>query len=78
MKTKLCIPVTADTTEKALLELRHAEKIADIVELRLDLIRDIDETGLKLLIEKKKKQVKRTNRPKKEGGKYEGSEKNHW
>lgn len=50
METKLCIPIVAETVEEALEDLRNAEQYADLVELRLDHIKNISKQGLRELI----------------------------
>jgi len=39
----ICIPITASNISEAKNDLKKASKIADILELRLDLIRNINE-----------------------------------
>ena len=75
--TKICIPITADTVEEALEELKKAEARNGIVELRLDFIKDIDEGKVEELLKNprvKTKEVIAACRPKFEGGNFEGSE----
>ena len=72
--TKICIPITADTVEEALGELKKAEAKNGIAELRLDFIKDIDEGNVEELLKNKAKEVIVTCRPKSEGGNFEGSE----
>ncbi|MBN2421855.1 shikimate dehydrogenase [Candidatus Woesearchaeota archaeon] len=74
METKICIPITAKTAEQALKELRQAEKLADITELRIDYIKNIDEIKLKNILKKKTKKVIVTCRPDFEGGYFTGRE----
>ena len=72
--TKICIPITADTVEEALEELKKAEARNGIVELRLDFIKDIDEGKVEELLKNKSKEVIAACRPKFERGNFEGSE----
>ncbi len=68
----ICIPITSSTVEEAIIDINKAEKIADVIELRLDYLKNPD---LKVLIESCHKPVIVTNRKKSEGGLYEGDEK---
>ncbi len=70
----ICVPVTGKG-EAALEEFRQAQKAADIVELRLDLIGQCD---LKRIAHAKKKPVIVTCRPKSQGGNYLGSDKHRF
>ena len=67
----ICIPIVANNLEDALHDTAEASKVADIVELRIDYIKNVD---LKRLLEKCTKPVIVTNRPVREGGKFDGSE----
>ncbi|MFH0868171.1 MAG: shikimate dehydrogenase [Candidatus Woesearchaeota archaeon] len=67
----ICIPIIAKNMDSALADIKKANNIADIVELRIDYISNFD---LKKLIEASKKPVIITNRRKIDGGKFEGSE----
>ncbi len=67
----ICIPIIANNLVDALHDMTEASKVADIVELRIDYIKDVD---LKRLLEKRTKPVIVTNRPVREGGKFDGSE----
>ncbi len=71
----ICTPITARTTEKALREIDKANVVADLIELRIDYLKDLDENNLKKLIGRAKKKVIVTNRPKREKGFFKGSEK---
>ena len=67
----ICIPIVGPSMERALKDISAAEQIADIIELRLDLIGGFDlaalmkATALPLIV---------TNRTKLEGGQFKGSE----
>jgi len=67
----ICVPIVGPSMEKALQDISSAEKIADIIELRLDLIAKFDlpalmqTTALPCII---------TNRTKTEGGQFKGTE----
>ncbi len=67
----ICIPITATTQGAILADMTAAAKVADLVELRLDFARGYD---LKALIESRPCPVIVTNRPVREGGKFEGPE----
>ncbi len=75
----ICVPITARSTEDTISELSLASKNADIdiIELRLDYIPEMEDA--KICLEKtlisKTKPIIVTNRPKREGGNYAGSEK---
>jgi 3-dehydroquinate dehydratase/shikimate dehydrogenase len=75
MKAKICIPITAKTAKDALAEMKEAEKFADIVEFRIDYMKNISKGHLKKILKKKKREVIVTNRAKREGGKFMGNEK---
>ncbi|MCF6158898.1 MAG: shikimate dehydrogenase [wastewater metagenome] len=68
----ICIPITATNMEDALKDRDAASKIADIVELRLDYIKD---PNLERLLKGCTKPVIVTNRPVREGGRFGGREK---
>ena len=67
----ICIPIIANNLEDALHDMAEASKVADIIELRLDYIKKPDP---KRLLESRTRPVIVTNRPIREGGKYDGSE----
>ena len=67
----ICIPIIANNLADALHEMAEASMVADIVELRIDYIKNVD---LKRLLEKRTKPVIVTNRTVREGGKFDGSE----
>ena len=67
----ICIPIIANKLPGALHDMAEASMVADIIELRIDYIKDVD---LKRLLEKRIKPVIVTNRPVREGGKFNGSE----
>ena len=74
MKFEVCIPITAPTLEKAIDELKEAEKFVDLIELRMDYIKNIDKNKLKKLLEKRNKKVIVTCRPKSLCGNFNGNE----
>ena len=74
MKCEICIPITAETVEGALNDIKKAEKASDLVELRIDCIKNIDRGKLKKLLEAKKRKMIVACRPKSLGGNFEGKE----
>ncbi len=67
----ICIPIVATNLDDAVKDMAEASRFADIVELRIDYMKQPD---LKCLLERRTKPVIVTNRPVREGGKFEGSE----
>lgn len=67
----ICIPIIANTVDDVLLDMAEASKFADIIELRLDYIKNPD---LRRILERRSRPVIVTNRPVREGGKFDGSE----
>ncbi len=67
----MCISVSPESNEDALVKMKNAFTLADVVELRIDGIRDVD---LKRLLAGKRKKVIVTNRCREEGGLFSGSE----
>lgn len=67
----ICIPIIANTVDDVLRDMAEASKVADIIELRLDYIKNPD---LKRILERRTRPVIVTNRPTREGGKFDGSE----
>jgi len=72
MKIVAAIPV--HSLKKSLSLIRKANKKADLIELRLDYAKKLDEKDLQKLISSASKPVIATNRPKKEGGFFSGKE----
>jgi len=68
---KICIPIMAENVESALRKMKRAFPVADILELRIDRIGDVN---LKRLLERKKENILVTNRRKEEGGGFAGKE----
>ncbi len=67
----ICIPIVGPTQKKSLEDIAAAESLADIIELRIDLMDDYD---LDVLLTASKKPSIVTNRNKREGGQFSGSE----
>lgn len=68
----ICVPIVGASMPKALEQIAAAEKIADILELRLDLIASFD---LHALLNRIAKPVIVTNRSKLDGGQFKGGDK---
>ena len=67
----ICIPIVAKNLDDAVKDMAEASRFADIIELRIDYMKQPD---LKSLLERRTKPVIVTNRPVREGGKFEGTE----
>ncbi|GAI66511.1 unnamed protein product [marine sediment metagenome] len=67
----ICIPIVARTNEEALLKMERSFPLSDVIELRIDSIRNVD---LSELIAAKRGKILITNRKMDEGGRFEGSE----
>ena len=67
----ICIPIVGPTQHKSLEDIAAAEPLADMIELRLDLMSDFD---LGTLLSASTKPCIVTNRTKLEGGQFSGSE----
>ena len=67
----ICTPIISSGMEEAIADIKKANTIADIIELRIDFISDLD---LKELIEAAKKPIIVTNRRKQDEGKFKGTE----
>ena len=72
----ICIPITAISTKDAVLEMISASKFADIVELRIDYLPELQNaiTCIGEILKRTTKPVIITNRSEREGGKFNGSE----
>ena len=68
---KLCIPIVETNVGKALIAIKEANRLADLIELRVDYLRNLE---LPLLLQNRKKPFIVTNRRKEEGGQYRGEE----
>jgi 3-dehydroquinate dehydratase type I len=67
----ICIPVVATTNEDAVNHMKRCFPLADIVELRIDFIKQVDMKGL---LAHQRNRIMVTNRKKEEGGKFTGEE----
>jgi len=68
---KICIPIVETTMGDALIAIKEANRLADLIELRVDYLRNVK---LVLLLQNRKKPFIVTNRKKEEGGQYAGEE----
>ncbi|MGR3294304.1 MAG: type I 3-dehydroquinate dehydratase, partial [Candidatus Scalindua sp.] len=66
----ICIPITARSEEDTISEMISASKYADIVELRIDYIPELQNalSCIEKALKSKTKPVIITNRPEREGG----------
>jgi len=71
MKYRIAVPITATNEDGALRDMDAASKVADIIELRIDYMR---EPNLERLLRHSPIPKIVTNRHKDEGGRFEGSE----
>ena len=71
--TKICLPVVETTAEKAIQAMARAKRLADLVELRVDYLKN---PGLELLLKRREMPCIVTNRRREEGGRYSGDEEN--
>jgi 3-dehydroquinate dehydratase type I len=67
----ICIPITETTMEDAVKAVKEASRIADLIELRMDYLKN-PEMGW--LLHNRRKPFIVTNRRREEGGKYRGNE----
>jgi len=68
---KICVPVIETTVTKALGVIKEANQVADLIELRVDYMK---EPGLAPLMKNRKRPFIITNRRREEGGRYKGDE----
>jgi 3-dehydroquinate dehydratase type I len=68
---KLCIPIAETTVEKALIAIKKASQLADLVEIRVDYLKTVSLTPF---LESRHKPLIVTNRRGEEGGQYKGEE----
>jgi 3-dehydroquinate dehydratase type I len=67
----ICIPIMANTQDAALMQMERSFPLADILELRIDHIEDVN---LEALMSRKRGKILVTNRRKDEGGGFSGTE----
>lgn len=70
----IAVPITADSIKEALEQIKEANKETDIIELRLDYLKELSEKNLKQLIKACKKPVICTCRRLEEGGHFKETE----
>jgi len=70
-KTLPCIPITEDTVDGAIAAMQNAAQFADVFELRIDFLKQIE---LSRLLAAKTRPVIVTNRPTRQGGHWNKSE----
>ncbi|MFB5612155.1 MAG: type I 3-dehydroquinate dehydratase, partial [Nitrosarchaeum sp.] len=75
MKYKTCVSIAENSSHKIKQNLVNALKKSDYVEIRLDFLRTEEIPKTLEFIKKDMKKIVCTLRPKSEGGKFEGSEK---
>jgi 3-dehydroquinate dehydratase type I len=68
---KLCVPIVETSVERAYTAIKEADRLADLIELRVDYLGGGD---LALLFRNRLKPLIVTNRRKEEGGRYRGEE----
>ncbi len=68
MKTKICIPIVENKIEDAITAIQSADSKADIIELRIDFLEEVDERRLAKLIDTAEKPLIFTCRLKNQGG----------
>jgi 3-dehydroquinate dehydratase type I len=68
---KLCVPIVETSVERAYTAIKEADRLADLIELRVDYLRGVD---LALFLGNRLKPLIVTNRRKEEGGRYRGEE----
>jgi len=68
---RICIPITATTTQEALTKIKQGFAQAGMLELRIDGIQKVD---LKKMLAEKKGEILVTNRVREEGGAFAGGE----
>ncbi len=68
---RVCIPIIETEPRKILKAIGEANRLGDLIELRLDFYREVD---LERFISSTRKPVIVTNRPGREGGRYRGDE----
>ncbi|MCX6767334.1 MAG: type I 3-dehydroquinate dehydratase [Candidatus Micrarchaeota archaeon] len=72
--TLVCVPVTARTVQQALKAVARASCAGDVVELRLDCLKDPAPSDVEKIISRSRAPVTITNRPAREGGFFTGPE----
>lgn len=68
---RLCVPIVETSVERALTAIKEANRLADLIEIRVDYLRNPE---LAILLQTREKPFIITNRRKEEGGRYRGEE----
>jgi 3-dehydroquinate dehydratase type I len=68
---RLCIPIVETTVERAMIAIKEANRLADLIELRVDYLKTVK---LAPFLENRQKPFIVTNRRREEGGKCRGEE----
>ena len=68
---RICIPIAETTSRNAIQAVKEAHPLADLIELRMDYLRD---PGLAMLLKERQKPFIVTHRREEEGGRYRGEE----
>ena len=68
---RLCVPIVETSVERALTAIKEANRLADLIEVRVDYLRNPE---LAILLRNREKPFIITNRRKEEGGRYRGEE----
>ena len=67
----ICVPIVSETTDKAIEDMNKAGRLADLIEVRADYIKNPD---LKKILSAREKPVIITIMPKRENGNFKGTE----
>ncbi len=68
---KLCVPIVETSAQRARTATKEADRLADLIELRVDYLKNPD---LSILLQNRQKPFIVTNRREEEGGRYRGEE----
>ncbi|RME79286.1 MAG: type I 3-dehydroquinate dehydratase, partial [Methanobacteriota archaeon] len=70
---RVCIPITANNVSDAIEDIKKAQQKADLLELRIDFIDNIDVNGVEEMLAATSKPAIVTCRKAGEGGKWKGT-----
>ena len=72
---KICISICAETADELIEQIKRAEDLADVIEIRFDCLNESELKGIKTNIKSLREKIKKpfliTFRPKEQGGKRE-------
>ncbi len=68
---RLCVPIVETSVKRAITAIKEASRLADLIEVRVDYLRNPE---LPILLRNQEKPFIITNRRKEEGGRYRGEE----